>query len=266
MKVKIVTFNCFALPFLGRFVRERLSFIGQELNRIRPDFICLQEVFLKNHINILRKNLTNFPYAFFAPRRFLQLGGGLVIFSQIPFLYKEFRRFKNQGPILNFSLSDRIANKGFIFVKTDDFFLVNTHMLANYNSGYTPESKMAKIQDSQLSQLIEFIQAKKWRNKSLIIAGDFNFPPDSFLYKKIRRTLEIFDLTSDAGPSTSPESLYLIPFKNKLRNKIDYIFLSENISFKKVKYQYLFTSKAEINRKLETHLSDHFAILATIHF
>lgn len=266
MEAKIVTLNCFALPFLGRFVRERLSIVGQELNRIRPNVICFQEVFLKDHINILQKNLTHLPHTFFAPRKFLQLGGGLVVFSQTPILNKKFQRFKNQGLMLSFSLSDRIADKGFIFVETNNFLLLNTHLVANYNHGYSSGSKLAKIQNSQLSQLIKFIQTGDFKNKPLILAGDFNFPPNSFLYKKLVESLEIIDLTSNAGSSTTPESLYLIPFKNKLRNKIDYIFLSQNVPFKEAKCQYLFTSKIKINNRLETYLSDHFAILATIHF
>jgi len=104
MQLKLVTLNIWDIPFWFSLDREeRIRRLGQCLDRISPDLICLQESFDVKHRHQIHEGLGrdkfNIIEEYDRTRRILlfkrlDLTGGLITFSRLPIISSRFIPFR----------------------------------------------------------------------------------------------------------------------------------------------------------------------------
>jgi exonuclease III len=149
-KLRILTYNVQRLPYMFRpsiNIKKLLE---------SYDIICLQEQFCP---------FTGFnreKYNSIIPSSPLHklVSSGLAIYSNYPIQYIDFIRFNNLKSI------DRLSDKGFLIVKINDIYVINTHLQACYNF----KEHHTNQTNNNLHKIIEYC---KYFNK-VLICGDFN--------------------------------------------------------------------------------------------
>ena len=186
MKLKIITFNIWDIPFwFSKKREERVHRIGDYLKSFNPDIICLQEAFDVKHRtrihNALGRELYNIIEEYDETRRVLlfkrfDLTGGLVIFSKFPIETSVFYPFERP---MRMALPERIGRKGFLktLLKTPEGLLlvVNAHLY----QGWRKHNQ--KMRTRQLQQLLENLNEGDHK-LPIIMTGDFN--EDGFKERK----------------------------------------------------------------------------------
>ena len=150
-KISLLTYNIQRLPYL---FRPNVNI--KELMKMY-DIICLQE----NFCSLFGTNRNCYEYNCVHPSgSFFKLtDSGLSIYSKYKIKFINFIRFNNLNSV------DKLSDKGFLIVKINDLFVVNTHLQSIYNKDDKPD-----IAYNQLRQILSY--CNKFNN--LIICGDFN--------------------------------------------------------------------------------------------
>jgi endonuclease/exonuclease/phosphatase family metal-dependent hydrolase len=228
-----------------------------EIIKLNPDIVCLQEIISKGQINIVKNKLTSSGYHIFNEEGFVFNKGGLVFASKFPILNKEFIEFKNQGKLLSLQLSDRIINKGYqkveIEIDSQKIQFYNVHIVSRYN-GSSLKEKVEQIH--QLDQLGEDLEADRDRNKVCI--GDFNTQSSGDYYMRfINKTFLIDPLARDCITYSPENTNSKQKFSFDHNSRIDYILFSPSI--KQIETSIIFKNEFIIENRKQ-HLSDHFGI------
>lgn len=172
----------------------RLEQIIQEVSKLQPDILCLQEV-QHNHINELLRQLRcrgleghKLEYVF-KKRTGNRCDGCAIIYDR-----NKFKLIKEQS-VEYFTKDDAILNRENVAIMAkfeirDDpsctFIATNTHLLYNPRRVDVRMSQINKL----LSALAKFSEGHRSNNKRcpFIIVGDFNCPPGSVEYNALTST------------------------------------------------------------------------------
>jgi len=260
IKLKIITLNCFDSPLsLNRI--KRINKLISEILILKPDILCLQEItfsktayklkniFELNELNVLFNDDSVFNR------------GGLFVASSFPILKAEFDRFKDQGPLLSFQVTDRVMGKGFqkttLLIDHKEVVLFNVHFACVYNNNSVKETETLR---NQCNQLVNTIKKEKG---DVIVCGDFNFSPVNEQYLNFLSSTKLIDsanasLVTVSMNNTNRQGLYKIGANLKL----DYIFISSNLS-RDIGSQVVFDDLFNVENR-RVHLSDHFGLLTRL--
>lgn len=222
--LSLLTFNTFAI--LNWDTPFRVSALAQELDKLRAEVVCLQEI----HQHLFRRTLTAAtPYhvdAVHAPK----LGrprGGLLTLSRLPVVEHQYIPFTEQGRWIHLEIMDRLLEKGILLTHYEvdglPIIVANTHIIANYAADYGREGRPALRQRLQLRQLAADIQALP-SEALVMLVGDFNLPRGSWLYDEFLEESGMQDtLAGDVRPTYRPlpgvPSHYALP--------IDFVFVRQ---------------------------------------
>lgn len=224
--MKLITWNC-CLPPWSLTRKFRLSKIVGSITLTNCDIVCLQEVFFKSDGNFIMANLKKIGFIDFFHAK------DLFIASRCPLKEKQSLIFKEQGKLFTLAILDVLYQKGFQVVEfeygNETMALVNAHLLSA-KACETPGYQ--NVRTNQVEQICRIVD-----NKKCILAGDFNFPPDTLPYQKIVRSG--FSDTSRAQAKTTK------------KKKLDYIF-SKGIDIADIKS--IFEEKT---------ISDHSGLIVT---
>ena len=118
-KLKILTYNVQRLPYYFRPLVDIENLMKEY------DIICLQE----NFCTVLGLNQKNYGYNCIIPPCSLYklTNSGLTIYSKYMIQYVDFVIFDN------LISSDRLSEKGFLVIKLNDIYIVNTHLQSSYD-------------------------------------------------------------------------------------------------------------------------------------
>lgn len=232
--MRLLTFNCSALPLLTPRVSERMALITAGIRALDPDIACLQEVGLERHAASLATSLAGWPHAWWQRRPLGLIAGGLVLFAKRPFVRARFTAFREQGPWLGHSYLARLSRKGFMVVDWEEpaLRLVHTHPLADYGASLRVRTDYAALQQRQYAQLIEELRrglsAVGVGRPFLALAGDLNIVPESPLYRNLVSELALTDLMAGSRePSMVAEECFkAFPGVPKRPARLDYILVS----------------------------------------
>lgn len=250
--MKIITYNCFGIPMLTPRLQSRLKNMAQEAAALEPDIIFFQEVFSPRHKRILSEGLERFSYHYLPLNGFLGTGGGLCCFSKFPLESAGFERFSSNGHWFDPSISDKIAEKGFMTMTSKGRYFYNIHLTCDYDDDYSPASPYYSIQKSQLAELARSIN-KVPLDTPTFIMGDLNIPPSAELFSNFLKETGSVDLTVSDNPSLMGLPGSMIG-KDPLRQKLDYV-LFRGRSLPPVTWEYVFK---------DPPWSDHLGILMQI--
>ncbi len=160
-KLKFLTYNIQRLPY---FFRDKIN-ISKIINNY--DIICLQEDFLPK---INKDDLKDYNICHIGSNCFYKLiDSGLTIYSRIPLQFIEFVPFNNLKSV------DILSDKGFLVVKYNDLFIINTHLQAPY----TYKDLEDNIAIKQINQIFDYLKINNI--SKFIIIGDFNTELDKFI-------------------------------------------------------------------------------------
>lgn len=206
--MKVVSFNICCLPKIFNLFGnplKRINKINQLINSLDADIVCLQEVFDKKIIRIIKQT---FKYHIFhiESTTFLALNNGLMILSRTPIVNSGIEYFKNKCG------EDSISEKGMIYIETfinnKKYMIVNTHL--NADAYLSSRNKSTRTREKQMSMLQNFIQTNFGKN--IILCGDFNI--DFYESEIHQKFISMFNITQKEKTITYPN----------LNKQYDYIF------------------------------------------
>lgn len=239
--IKISTWNV-------NSVRSRLELIFDWLSRNKPDFLCLQETKVQDK---------DFPVNSFSELGYIDCFYGQKAYNgvSIHILNKENKPENKLRPIITYGFPNEELNeqKRVITTETDNFYLINVYVPQGEDINSNKfEFKLIFL--DALKEYVKLLLAKK----DVVITGDFNiaaderdiYNPEGFKNKVMFHPKEhaFFEALKFLGMS---DSLRILTQEEKLytwwdyrgaslqRNngiRLDYIWLSENISKRVVSY------------------------------
>ena len=254
-ELKVMTYNTHAM-MIGEKLASKMEML-RYINNQDADVVCLQEVLVyKNPARLtlpaLREAMSNYPYTYYDFKRYnshRQFGN--VVFSRYPLTNKNTIRYESQS---------NISSQCDVQVGDQTIRLIVNH-LESY--GLVKEDlhfdtlSMAEIKNSSLVQKLQ--HAGKLRHQQarevkrsirqsphpVVVVGDFNAIPLSYVYWKIKFGLRDCFLESSFGKLGSTIQ------KGPIGIRIDYILCSRRLT----------PIKCEVDR---VKYSDHFPVFATI--
>ncbi len=143
----------------------RFELILKEIHRVKPDILCLQEVF-ESELAERIKFETELQHV----HAFHEVG--LVILGRLPFDCVMFDKYKAKSPLEDYSrgyLSAQQTSNG------QKFWVGNTHL-----------SWKAEDAESRTKQILELLDVVQSLNAPCILTGDFNTTPDSEPIAKLK--------------------------------------------------------------------------------
>lgn len=270
--LSIITFNTFGVPFDGNkifksflrtSIRKRFKVIGKLLNNSDADIIALQEIYTFTHLNILKKELSNYSYCYYkkfliAPR------GGVVTFSKFPMEEVEYSDFKHKGNWYNKSFVGKMSGRGLLItkIKGHPIYIGNTHLTQNSDEEFKESNKFYNMLESQLKDITDVVNLLSMNNQ-VILTGDFNLPKNIHLYNNFLSSTKLIDTF---GGILEPTKHKEFLFAKDYLECIDYIFVTKSAGVSCANSSHLFTEKAEISKGLLSYLSDHIALKVDISF
>jgi endonuclease/exonuclease/phosphatase family metal-dependent hydrolase len=227
------------------------------INNQDADIVCLQEVLVYKNperltLPALREAMSNYPYTYYDFKQYnSKRQFGNVVFSRYPLVNKKTIRYESRSNIS--SQCDVLVGKDTIrlmvnhlesyrFVKEDlQFDSLSVEEIKN--SGLIHKLQYAgKLRQKQAKEVKQSIRQSPY---PVIVVGDFNAIPLSYVYWKIRFGLR------DCFLNTSFGQLGNTYKKGPMGIRIDYILCSRKLT----------PIKCEVDR---VKYSDHFPVVATI--
>jgi endonuclease/exonuclease/phosphatase family metal-dependent hydrolase len=260
----LFSLNTFGTPVL--FGMRRMNKLVGSLNQMVPDLLCMQEIQSNAYLPILQRALPDFPYQVYQKRASKPLGG-LLTASRLPLSQWEFHPFPNRGRKWSLGYADWALQKGVLVVRFEiegqSVVCMNTHLQANYLSGWSPDQSLAQIQRDQVGFLAMLVRNEA-ENALVIVCGDFNFPPHTFLYSELiehsglidplandpRPTYKPFPLVSSSWSIRLDYTLYRAPDEVDVRASADVIRLQDEMS----------------RLPWERFLTDHYLLKLVLHW
>jgi len=200
-KIKIVSWNiagCRPIKSseLFDYEKENLAYFYQELEKVFPDIVCLQETHTNEGRSLAKElaEMFEMKYVFNTPKNSSHIDSdyqvGDAILSRFSLEDKNVYEYPNQWKEFYFKDGTKgvVHYKTLQVVKTESFFVGNTQMLPIKLFGYNYEEGEGailadKIQEVLLQKLI----------RPVIFCGDFNFDNPVQIYPKVFETLELLD-------------------------------------------------------------------------
>jgi endonuclease/exonuclease/phosphatase family metal-dependent hydrolase len=135
--------------------------------------------------------------------------------------------------------------------------IINTHLLANFAGDWERHGMYARVEEKQLRQLAETVQAQSL-DCIVIVVGDFNIPRGSRLYQDFLVRSGLTDLL--AG-DTRPTLRISLGAASRFPLAIDYIFvrIPDRYSLR-INCDLYLTEKYTIGKRQRGYLSDHNGI------
>jgi len=227
---------------LATFFRHpyaRIKALAQQPEVIRSNILNLQEVHTYDVLWKLRTKLMGFKYVSYVPW-VLGPRGGQVTFSKRPIRMLAYIPFG--------------FHKGILISTSDGLLVVNAHLIANHDGDWSKHNRFYPIHRQQLDRLNDILQQPAYRERGIILSGDFNLAKTSDLYPYFVKTGGWQDAAEHADSPTF-HAEFLPPEKSLER--IDYIFTRGNIRSTD-------TTDVFQHKVNEMYLSDHAGIVATI--
>lgn len=261
-KFKILSWNIFMLPVLSRFNGngKRAAIIGEQLRDSDFQILVFQEAFAGNCRRILRKELSSkYPYEYGPINnspKMLRTNSGLWILSKMPLKQLGQIEFKEAKSY------DAVARKGAVLFEGEfnhkKFQLLATHLQAD---------KPQNIRNRQYKELASLTSRYYSKNIPQILCGDFNTEmSDKKHYSTMLQTLDADNGRLTGNLQVTYDEAYnnLAKTKEGKREIIDYILTRNTSLIANIQRRVLEFYHSD--NSFKSHLSDHYAMEATVKF
>jgi exonuclease III len=250
-------------PPVSAHNQKRLKTFVALAKAVNPDFITLQEVWLKQYIGYLKRRLPEYHFIYSKPS-FLNKSGLLTLSKYKPVS----SNFKEYDVTKDYKFTEAVCRKGFqriVFdIKGKKVVLLNTHLYAPYakNRIYNLRKKDKEIRVSQFNVLKEATK----NDRFAVVSGDLNLTSEELsslnggyfvLENNKHHTWKPYDYKSKlTNPSIRPLIRFakFILFEPEKERKLDHLLVkskNEDVNI--------------ISRVIkEPVVSDHLPILSSI--
>eukprot|EP00794_Sanderia_malayensis_P012773 gene12773-14084_t len=110
-RIRVLSLNCWGIPYFTTKCDYRISCIGDELSKDRHDIIALQEIWIEDEYQSIKSKLANtFPHSHYFYSG--SVGTGLCIFSKYPIVDAFLHQFSTNGEFYAILQGDWFAGKG----------------------------------------------------------------------------------------------------------------------------------------------------------
>ena len=261
--LKILSWNIFMLPYISRFnaTADRAVQISNEMKKSDYDILVFQEAFSAHGRKILSVRLKKeYPYQYGPANKCIipfKTNSGLWILSKLPLTRLDDIKFQQSEGF------DGIAQKGAVLFTGEfngsAFQVLATHLQADGKPG---------IREKQCYQIKnQLLQKHYLANVPQIICGDFNIEmSDHEHYNNMIQTLDAKNgnINGELQYTYDEINNTLVKNQGEKRKLIDYILVRNENFIQKIERR-IQTFYLQIGEKF-THLSDHYALEAEIHF
>jgi endonuclease/exonuclease/phosphatase family metal-dependent hydrolase len=263
-QLTIVTMNCLGLAIPVPGLRRRMQALGKALAATNADIVCLQEVGRWRHLIHLRMDETTWPYAVaidypYAPK------GGLVTLSRHTIAEPVFTTYRERGRPIGLHTPERFQGKGVLQTPlragAQPVVALNTHLAANYNARWTHANSYAKVERAQLRELAAVVRAIP-EETLVIVAGDFNVPRGSWLYREFVSSTGVHDpLAGSDEPTYRP----LPGLPARAAQALDHILIrAPRDLLIEARSELCFAEPALLAHGTFGYLSDHLGVRTTL--
>lgn len=263
--MRILSLNIWGTP-LARARQQRLEAIAAEIQRLDPDVIALQEVFVERDrdslIGALGEQWPHF-HAFGSS----VVGSGLLTLSRYPIVDVAFLRYRLGGKPEKIWHGDYFGGKGIGLVRLQTpegmVDVYNSHPHAQYD--LDNDNEYAVFTNSNLYEAARFINA--WSDENpVVLCGDLNARPDQLGYRLILSMAGLRDgftavHPNDPGDTFTPPN----PYVKTVPQRLDYIMLrdGEYAGWRVSDIAVTFNDPLPQDSKALAY-SDHFGLMAEI--
>lgn len=254
----LVTLNCFGVP--TPTTRRRLLTLAQELNRANHSVVCLQEVQTHDYSQLLIQACVKYPASAYEP--FVHAPkGGLLTLAQLPIEQRSFLLYSARMIVSPLAMMDWALHKGVLLTRVSlgqvPIIILNTHLNANYSASWSTTNRYAQVQQRQLQQLAELVQAQP-PSAIVIAAGDFNIPRGGWLYEEFLAASGMLDpLAGD----TRPTQRMPLGIPARLAMPIDFALVRlPSLPLLSVRSEHCFDQPLPLPDARPDYLSDHVGI------
>ena len=200
--LRLLTLNIWGAPY-AQHRRERFSRIAQEIVRLAPDVVALQEAYIGHERRIIMDAVAEaFPYQRYFPSGLL--GSGLLTLSRYPVIEASFERFDFGGNPEDLPHGDFYAGKGISHCRIDAagtlIDLFNCHPHAQYSGPLRAND--AVFTHLNLRQAADFIASHR-DSHPIFLLGDLNTRPSDIGYRIITDTTGLRDAFDRAQQPTA---------------------------------------------------------------
>jgi sphingomyelin phosphodiesterase 2 len=266
-QLRVLTLNVWGTP-IAHDKSERMRAIGAEIARQNLDIVGLQEIWMREDLDLILKELQSSQLKHYHYFPSGVTGSGLVILSRFPIIDANFYRFRLSGKPENIWQGDYLGGKGVGFVRIESSIgqidIYDVHALAQYESNDADEYKGQRA--AEMYELARYIHFQSI-DMPVIFFGDFNVSPDQLGYR-VAKTLGALTDTyavlypNDLGATVSSQNPYRSDtFDTK---RIDYVMLRNGRSLGILPKTSEITFKLIPDSNGKKAFSDHFGVLVEL--
>lgn len=275
VELKVLTLNCWGIPLISADRRERFAAIANEIVTGEYDIVVLQEVWKNSDYYFITEKASEvLPYSHYFHSGVI--GAGICLFSKAPIVDAFFQCWMLNGYAHKIQHGDWFGGKGVGLCKIICHGLKINIYTAHLHAEYNPKND--EYLPHRICQAFEFSQFVKCTGETSdinIVAGDFNCEPEDIIYRILRYNANLLDsfleceMPADefGGTNEHPRNSYTpkAALKQSPNGKrIDYIMYNYN-SGTNMKCLTCQTPLDKCNNELSRSLSDHEAVVATLH-
>ena len=249
VSLRLVTYNIWGLPWWLNGKRpSRYTQIAQELERLDPDIILLQEAWTAKARKAAPSD-GRWSIARGARQHIFFQQNGLVTLSRFPIVGGAFYPFSHAA------FPDRLVRKGIlkVSVRLPDGQLLNVWNVHFQDGG------SFRVRQSQISELIARINEAEDGQIADLVGGDFNCTPDSVFFRELETALgPSVQKLGGVRPFVTWDGLSSKPGAGQT---LDYIFVRARVPLERMDAA---PQIAFFTQNRRERLSDHFGIEAVV--
>lgn len=219
-KICVQTFNTYG-PWYAPALKERTKLLEDYLKHNPCDVLLLQEVWLDDHLEDLKKILGELGYQAFHFDHISLTGKmyGLVTAIKGTIEGQGFFEFEeNYSGLLDYFREKFLVGKGVGILKANlekldrEIFIVNVHL----------HHSSSEIRSKQINQLLTNLKQLNTERLTVILGGDFNFTQESPEFENVKGQFNLISKIIDCSYCSSNN--YAWGWTNK---DIDHIFVDK---------------------------------------
>ena len=247
-------------------VYQRAPMIARALLSLRPDIICLQEIFHHQLQTLIATQLGHeFPHltGFTRPGLKARLGNELLTLSRFPISGVRLVRFTHAP------MEEKVfTSKGFYHCVVEipvlgNIDLINFHTTAGGANTHPEHDRMEAIRENQINQILAYCS----QLPGVILAGDLNAGPHTSIrnYEQVLQSgfIDAFATVKAEGFSWDPANPLVANGRESHlpAQRIDHIFISNSLSgsLRPVAAHIVLTGEDDITSGTSP-LSDHYGV------
>jgi exonuclease III len=279
-QMTVLVYNVFD-PFFGPDRAERMAFLPEAIMDLSPvpDVIVLVEAFKKEDRQTILARLIDLGYPVESNHYLKKVyGTGIMLISRYPLTSWEFTPYNADGAIYD---PEHYSAKGVMHYVLDTPYgpldVFATHPIARFKPLYDKDGNHNDRDRRTVDRILEMERiARTMREqadpeaKSVILLGDLNMSPDMWSYQYLVSRTNFTDSHAELHPGEyastyAPDNTFVAGGHDFF--KIDHIFYKnfdgqKGPWLKPVKSKIEFTKTYPLENGEETHLSDHYGVMA----